>query len=102
MDECFKSGIVLALIDSVTKPDEISTRQHLVKPAELLVKSMESAMIRAEKLLQCGAINEGDYNPEHYLLAKLLVTDALREESEHWLPTSAPEYKRVLTNLKRY
>ncbi len=54
-----------------------------------------------QRLYNSGGVNVEDYSPEEYVLAKILVTAAMRKHSEDYSPLD-PKWRREALNLAHF
>ena len=75
--------------------------RHIAKISELVENLARSIQFDAERLGDCGAIDPGDFNPDEYVLAKLLVTAAARSNKDIYAPLYG-QHKKDLKNLAHF
>ncbi len=68
------------------KPKKAITRHQAVRRVKKLLRNLDvSVMQTVEKLLDSGAIELKDH-PDNFELPKILITAALKRESDKWQP----------------
>jgi hypothetical protein len=76
-------------------------RSHKDKMKELIRNLMPVMVKTCEQFYNSGAINISAFNPDEYILAKILVTAAMEKHTEDYQPFH-DEYKKEIQNLKYF
>ena len=75
--------------------------EHEAKIHELVDSLATSIKVKAMALSSSGGINEDDYSVDEYILAKILVTAAVEDLKDVYMPFGTADRKTV-KNLKYF
>ena len=75
--------------------------EHESKINELINTITSTLRVTAIGLGRSGAINEDDYNPDEYVLAKILVSAAMRRHVDDFYPLDK-KYRHEVKNLEHF
>ena len=73
------------------------TQEKINELADLFAASLKE---ECERLYRSGAVDVDRYNPDHYILPKILVTAAILRRKDAFVPFTK-ERKRAVKNLIR-
>ena len=73
------------------------TQEKINELADLFAASLKE---ECERLYRSGAVDVGSYDPDHYILPKILVTAAILRRKDDYSPFTK-ERKRAVKNLIR-
>lgn len=74
-------------------------QKHIDKTNEILNLLVSSMRVDIQKLIRSGAIDLDAYNPDEYVLAKILVTAAMRRSKNDFQPL-LDEHREIVKNLE--
>ena len=75
--------------------------EHETKIRDLVERLSLSIAAKAVQLGKSGGIDENDYSVDEYVLAKILVTAAMEDLKDSYMP-SREKHKRVVKNLRYF
>jgi len=73
--------------------------EHQKKVDELIQIILADLRSTARRLYHSGGINARDYNKDKYILAKILISVAMKEHVNDFYPL-APDLKKIARNLE--
>ena len=76
--------------------------EHQNKIDELIDLMASTLRVTAQRLYHSGAVDVDRYNPDEYALAKLLVTAAMYNHRDDFMPRHNARYSEDLENLKHF
>jgi hypothetical protein len=76
--------------------------KHQEKIDELTASIAATLRVTAQRLYHSGAVDTDQFNPDEYVLAKLLVTAAMFQHADDFAPLYHSKYKDDLENLKHF
>ena len=68
---------------------------------ELVDLFASSLKVECERLCRSGAVDVGSYDPDNYVLPKILVTAAILRRKDDFAPPFDKGHKHTITNLTK-
>ena len=76
--------------------------RHTEKIKELAENLKEDAITTAIHLAKSGAVSLEDYDPEAYVLAKVLLSAAIAQRAGDFLPLHDKKLMKTVKNLQKF